>query len=273
MTITAGIIALNCEETIKLCLDSIHDHVDEIIIIFGAVEDYKKANPDRISTYPGHCIDNSISIAAQYPRVSYYYQNSLFKNKARMQNEILGRIGSDIYLRVDADEIWTEDAIKDVKWMFKIFKDLECLKIPGYHFWKSLDHIARGPQWDAAIPRVWRWNSNWKHPEGMKCGMNMFYDVINHEMRSEKELNTRELTLNPFFHLGYSDLIKPENIRAKITYYKYRGIEREHEVMDTWSNWKAGDRISPTHIQEEWIDEFPNHRLPEILRRYITPTH
>ena len=94
-TISLCMIVLNEEETLKRCLDSIHEHVDEIIIV------------DTGST------DNTLSIAKEYTPHIYQYKWQHHFGDAR--NYALDKATKDWVLQMDADEYFTRENAKKIR--------------------------------------------------------------------------------------------------------------------------------------------------------------
>ena len=259
MSITAGMIVLNGADTIKIALASIYDYVDKIIIVEGAVEDYAKNNPDMVNKPCGidgsdnlfNSVDDTIKIWNDFKRyhdpfdkleIIPHPSKRYWKNKNEMQNAIAEQVDTDLYLKVDADEIFTECDVEYMKRHFITDKDLYCIQILKHEFWKGLDTVACGGQWERPQARMWRWRKDFRHKLDAKTGFNYFVDENGTEVRnpSYKTLNLLEPLC---YHLGYAR--DEKQIMAKINYYKHRGIESN--VIDNFSNWKQGQPTNSTH--------------------------
>jgi hypothetical protein len=263
MSITAGMIVLNGADTIKLALTSIYEAVDKIIIVEGAVEDYAKNNVTMHDQ--GHSIDNTLEIINNFDdplnKIELVTIDHFWKNKNEMQNEIAKRVTTDLYLKVDSDEIFLESDIEYLKRNFTTDDNLWCISLLKYEFWKDLKTIACGGQWDRPQARIWRWRSDFRHPES-KTGFNHFIDKDGVEVKAP---NYKCLNLNEklCYHLGYCR--NSDQIRAKINYYKNRGIEVG--VTDNYSEWKEGMPTNSTHPIGTGVKPFDG-KLPKILQEY-----
>ena len=267
-TITAGMIVLNGADTIKLALTSIYESVDKIIIVEGAVEDYAKNNPNMVRKVDGqfHSIDNTYYEIVEFPDPLHkievvWNKERYWKNKNEMQNEIAKRVTTDLYLKVDSDEIFLESDIEYLKRNFTTDDKLWCISLLKYEFWKDLKTIACGGQWDRPQARMWRWRSDFRHPEN-KTGFNYFIDKDGVEVKAP---NYKCLNLNEklCYHLGYCR--NSDQIKAKINYYKNRGIE--NGVTDNYSEWKEGMPTNSTHPIGTGVKPFDG-KLPKILQEY-----
>jgi hypothetical protein len=259
---TAGIIVLNGMDTIKHTIKSIYDDVEKIIIVEGVVEDYARANPSLHKD--GHSIDEtleyikdkSLDPCNKIEVVSK--KNGLFKDKNEMQNEIAKRIKTELYIKVDADEVWKTSGLEYIRRLFDSTKDLTIAKIGYHHFWKGFKAVAVGGQWDSLVPRIWRWGPKFRHPS-QKGGFNFFNDEKGNRVGKPlyREVGILEKLV---YHLGYCR--GNEHISGKISYYKSRGIEKR--VNDNYSNWKEGMPTSSTHPNGTTAIEFKG-KLPIIL--------
>jgi glycosyltransferase involved in cell wall biosynthesis len=261
--ITAGIIVLNGIDTIDKCIASIYDAVDKIIIIEGAIAQYAGLNMDLVSSN-GHSIDGTYDYLKNLDdpanKIEVVTKDGCWKHKAEMQNEIAKRIMTELYLKVDADEIWKESDIEYGRRLFMLDKTLCILKIKMFHFWKNLDTIAVGGQWESLIPRMWRWNKSFHHDESDPRGFNYFIDELGKKV-ADPEYKIMNLMLQLCYHLGYCR--DDEQIRGKINYYKNRGIEVN--VKDNYTNWVPGQPTSSTHPDGTGTAKFIGI-LPKVLQ-------
>lgn len=269
--ITAGVIVLNGVDTLKVTLDSIYTAVDKIIVVEGVVEDYARENPTLHKE--GHSIDGTLDLIEQYPdyankievvKIEDVYSNREFwKNKNEMQNEIAKRIDTELYLKVDADELWKESDIEFVRRRFMAKRDVTVMYMQRWHFWKNLKTVAIGGQWDSAEPRAWRWNKDFRHPMNDKKGFNYFVDKDGKKV-NEDNYKCDRLMMRMHYHLGYCR--DDEHIIGKIRYYAGRGIERN--VKDRYTDWKPGQVTNSTHPDGTTAVEFVG-RLPIALDNSI----
>jgi len=260
--ITAGIIVLNGADTIERCLRSIYDHVEHIVIVEGVVADYAKQNPTLHDN--GRSVDATIATIMQFPdplkKIELVMEDKIWKNKNEMQNEIAKRVNTELYLKVDADEIWEE---KDIEYCRRIFiqdSKLTVMYMQRWHFWKNLQTVAVGGQWDCAEARMWRWTPGFHHDEEDKKGFNYLCDAAGVPVKSP-EYKTVQIMQRLHYHLGYCR--NEQHILGKIKYYANRGIESC--VEDNYSNWEPGKPTNSTHPRDTTAIPFRGE-LPPVLR-------
>lgn len=267
--ITAGVIVLNGVDTLKPTLDSIYSSVDKIIVVEGVVEDYAINNHKLINK--GHSIDGTLEFLEDYSdplnKVEVITIEDVFpkrksrywKNKNEMQNAIAERIKTEIYLKVDSDEVWKESDIEFVRRIFMAKSDLSVIYMQRWHFWKNLKTVAVGGQWDSAEPRAWRWRSDFHHDENAPGGFNYYVDKDGEKV-AEPKYKVVKLMIRMHYHLGYCRSDK--HIKGKINYYANRGIEQG--VKDNYTNWKPGQPTNSTHPRGTTAQNFIG-RLPIVL--------
>jgi len=267
--ITAGMIVMNGADVIKITLDSIYDSVEKIVIVEGAVYDYEKANPSHVDG--GHSVDCTLDAILNYPdplkkielvSVSDDFpdrKSNLWKNKNEMQNAIARRINTELYLKVDADEVWKESDIEYVRRLFMDDKDLTVLYMQRWHFWKNLQTVAVGGQWDSAEARAWRWKKDFRHNEDVKGGFNYYFDKDGKKV-ADPNYKCLKLMMRMHYHLGYCR--DEKHIEGKINYYANRGIEQN--VRNNYKNWTEGQPTNSTHPNGTTAQPFTG-RLPIAL--------
>lgn len=267
---TAGIIVLNGADVLKLTIDSIYHSVEKIIIVEGVVEDYAKQNPTHHSN--GHSVDGTFQLIRDYEdplnkielvTVEDVYSDRkipLWKNKNEMQNEIAKRIKTPLYIKIDSDEIWKESDLEYCKRLFLLDPKLTVIYMRRWHFWKNLNTVAVGGQWDCAEARMWRWNPSFHHTMIDKKGFNYLVDGEGKKV-SEPYYGTCTLTERMHYHLGYCR--KADHIIGKIKYYANRGIEQN--VKDNFTNWEPGKPTNSTHPNNTTAIPFSG-KLPFVLR-------
>ena len=265
LKITAGVIVLNAADTIYLALQSIYDSAEKIIVVEGAVERYAAANPDMVDNC--HSVDDTIEIVKNFPdpfkKIELITAKRLWKNKNEMQNEIAKRVETDLYLKVDADEIYTESDVEYMKRNFVLDESIWIMYILKYEFWKNLETIAIGGIWDRPQARMWRWRQDFHHNIDIPTGFNFFVDGNNKrvEAPSYKSLKMMEKLC---YHLGYVG--NTDRINAKINYYATRGIEKN--VANVFENWEDGKPTNSTNPDGTTAVKF-NGELPLLMKDWF----
>ena len=273
--ITAGIIVLNGVDTLKPTLDSIYSSVDKIIVVEGAVEDYAVNNSKLISD--GHSKDGTLEFLMEYPdhlnKIQVITIEDVFpkrktkcwKNKNEMQNSIADNIDTELYLKVDADEVWKQSDIEYIRRTFMKKPELDVIYMQRWHFWKNLQTVAVGGQWDSAEARAWRWRKDFRHNIDIKGGFNYFFDSNGNKV-AEPSYKTMKLMLRMHYHLGYCR--DDKHIKGKINYYANRGIEKN--VKDNYTSWQQGQPTNSTHPSGTTATPFVG-RLPIVLDKVNYP--
>ncbi len=243
LSLSVGTIVLNGAEWIKLGLKTIYPKAKEIIIVEGAVEDYAKNNPDMVKD-GCHSIDNTVEIIKNFPdpenKIKFFACNgSPWQNKQEMQNKIAENITGDIFLKQDSDECYLHKDVDRIVNEFESDPDLFIFRYKFNHFWHSFKQIAIGGQWESKMVRCWRWRDDFRY-QGRS-----FNVMVDKEGKSVDRPNykVKEVDDRLVFHMSYVSK-KPEMIRAKLNYYKNRGIETN--VKDTYTGWKRGNPTQPT---------------------------
>lgn len=262
--LSVGMIVYNDVEYIKYALDSIYDLAHEIIIVEGKVngfpgENYKSDDGtlEEINEF-GYKRD-------YFGKISIVRNNRCWRDKMEMQNEIAERATGDIYMKVDADEIWKKDDIRAILEMFEQDKDMTVLRVPFVHYWTNFTTEARdhGGKWSTLVPRFWRWNQSFRH----KRTFNVFVDEAGNrvwEPRYKVVSLEQEETKIACYHFGY---VKPlSKINIKLKYYATRGVEKFVDPK-RYEDWKVlTDRTQPTQDTESFAADIDFDVLPEIMK-------
>lgn len=265
LSITVGIICLNSADTIKYCIGSVYDSVDEILIVEGAVEHYVENNPEMVNE-KGGSVDDTVDIIKNFNdksnKIKILSFDKIYSNKQEMQNIIAENCSGDIYLKVDSDEVYKKEDLERIRSEFENDDDLWIFRYKFNHFWHNLENIAVGGQWETRMPRCWRWRKDFRYGDVKnKVGFDYFVDKDGDTVEYPK-YKTKEIDDKFVYHLSYAMQDK-KKIQAKINYYKNRGIEKN--VEDRWTNWKAGQESSCTHPRGTGVVKFRGE-LPEILK-------
>lgn len=246
-SITAGIIVYNGEDYIAESIKSIYFKVSKIVIVEGAVRGYASKSDST---------DKTIEILRNFPdpmnKIEIVRKKGFWKDKIQMQNEIAKRVDTDFYLKLDHDEIWTDELLAKSMNEFLFDPELMILKVPFTHFWLSMSRIAKdsGGKWTACQPRLWRWKEGFRHEKSF----NYFQDSKTDFRKVQSPFFKEKVLEDNFgiFHFGY---VKPKDqLLQKIKYYKNRGIERY--VVDTVSEWSEGKPTQPTQKVRSWSEKF-----------------
>lgn len=237
-TLSVGMIAFNAATYLREALDSVYEIASEIIIVEGAVRgmwDY--ANADGSSTDATRHIIATYHDPGKKITLVTPPEGRRWESKMDMQNAIAERVTGEIYLKLDADEVWKSRDLLRMLDLFREDPNLDVLKVGFWHFWTSFGTVATGGgQWESKIPRLWRWRSGFHHGPSF----NYFVDESGIKV-DEPNYKVRIVDERIVYHFGY---VQPVGyVQAKIGYMANRGIERR--VEDTYSNWLPGQVTQP----------------------------
>ncbi len=143
--ISAVIITRNEEENIGKCLAAVQQVAEEIIIV------------DSLST------DNTIEIAKNFGAKIF---SSEWKGFGLQKNLGLGYAANNYVLALDADEVLTDEAIDEIKYLkLNGLNGVYELPLLNFYFGKFLKHGLEYPNYKKRLfdkTKVW-WNENFVH--------------------------------------------------------------------------------------------------------------
>jgi len=256
--ISAGIIVYNGADYLEYAVKSIYSVVNQIIIVEGAVKGY---------AIKPNSTDETIKIVEKLKQFDVLNKiefvqskkGKFWNDKIEMQNEIAKRVTGDYYVKVDHDEIWKPETLVDVINMMENNKQISIVRMPFNHFWLNFKTVAKdaGGKWSTQHPRVWRWNTGFRHLKSFN-----FFNNLN---KDGQKVGEPYVTEHPYvgdciYHFGY--VRKIDTLQNKIKYYKNRGIETF--VTDTVSGWQKGMPTQPTQKVKSWDEPFGGV-LPRVL--------
>ena len=262
--IIAGILAFNCNDYIDTVIRSIYESVDKIIIVEGCVN-----GNECNATKDYHSIDGTFEyltgndIYDPENKIKIFLRsNRPWHDKVEMQNKIASTFqDNDIYIKVDADEVWDIENLNKVINYLKVNANIDIIRMTFLHFWTSFNIIARdaGGKWKTKHQRVWRVRKGFHH-------LNSFNYFIDKNGNIVSESNYREFiwNLKPIYHFGYAR--ESKYVDQKLKYYKHRGIEN-HVDVNIYNKWKKlTDKTQPTQTVRSWAEEYDKNLLPDIMK-------
>jgi glycosyltransferase involved in cell wall biosynthesis len=255
--ITAGMIVYNGEDYMDYAISSVYKHIYQLIIVEGAVKKYSNepnSTDKTLEIIMKHKINDKVG------KVTAVIADKLWNDKIEMQNVIAKNIKGNIYLKLDHDEIWNIETLKDAVMEFYNDNKLTVLRMPYYHFWLNFQTIAKdaGGKWSTCHPRLWRWNPDFHHT----VSFNHFRDANNIPV-SDPAYKVKDFQGGKIYHFGYVRELK--TLQNKIHYYSIRGIEKF--VVDTVTPYSDGKPTQPTQRVDSWAEPF-NEILPEIIKEH-----
>ncbi len=271
LTVSVGILAYNSMDYLPYLIKNIYDVADQILIVEGAVKDMGKHNTNNWHSNDGtyewltEYGDNNLNDPYGKILIIAKSDNKPWDNKIEMQNQIAGRITKDIYIKMDADEFWSVNNIKDIIDYMQKKTCVDVIRMPFVHLWTSFSLQAKdaGGKWCTKPPRVWRWRPGFRHLKSFNFFVDKNKDNINVD---EPFYRVIEWNGEPVYHFGYVRTLK--RIEEKLQYYKFRGVERIVKEK-VYINWKdLGDSTQPTQDVRSWAEKFDKETLPDILKSH-----
>lgn len=234
-------IALNEEEFIASSLASVikHPHIKRVAVVEGAVKLFSHA-----CTEEGLSIDKTQEQVYKASKLKngqkiIYSRYGWAKDKSELRNHALYLLGDvDYVLVVDADEVWSTEDLDKLIQGIKDNPDASILRFKFHHFWKKINQVAVGGQWNSMMFRCFKYLDKSLHWDRHETA------VVNGEGTLLSDSGKTSVIDDVFvYHLGY--MKKEKNVQDKLEYYKKR--DTQLNVKDTFTHWKKGDPTSPTH--------------------------
>lgn len=235
-------IALNEEKFIASSLRSIikHPNVKKVAVVEGAVNLFAHA-----ASQDGMSIDKTNQEVIKVTKEKHggkivFERHGWAVDKSELRNRALHLLGEDIdyVLVVDADEIWDTKELDKLVQAMKNKPRAGALFFSFYHFWKQVDTIAVGGQWESQMFRCFKFENKklkWKHHATPVVDEDGKFINVTDGSESLADVHVH--------HLGY---LKDENrIKEKLEFYTKR--DKHLTVVNTWSDWEKGKPTQPTH--------------------------
>jgi len=235
-------ICLNEENFIFPSITSVlkHPNIAKIAVVEGLVEQ-NEHTPNKGGLSADGTKNEVLRAIEQDDEGKIIYDRyGLAGNKSELRNRGLELVGKDMdyILVVDGDECWKhEDLDKLIKYA-QSYPKATVLYPKFLHFWKSPNLIAVDGQWEAKLFRFFRYEDKSLHWELHETPVVNKDGILIDALGDEEDLEDVHV-----YHYGY---MKPaERIKEKLLYYKKR--DNDLDVVDTFTDWKEGDKTSPTH--------------------------
>jgi len=254
LTLGVGMIAYDIGDWVGRAIENAAQYADELYIVHGRCADFPEApHGDQ------HTIEeiNEAVEKVDIPVTLHFCGANVPKNKVELQNIIAGMVEADIYMKQDADEFWRPEDVRHVMGLFCDESPPDIVKVNWVHFWKNLKTIAAdaGGKWTTKHPRFWRWRDGFSHT----FTHNNFCDTKGELIEDPEYVEV--MAGVTCYHTGYARTV--EQVQRKLAFYKARNIEGV--VIDTFTDWKPGDRTQTTQNIRSWAEKFEGE-LPEILK-------
>ena len=270
MKITAAMIVLNGDHVLHESIESIYKYVDEIVIAEGPVEYWQSQGVETSTDETNEILNNFAD-----PDNKIKIIHSKYKEKDQQFSAALSLMTKkpEYLLQVDADEVWTDDSLSNLK-------NLLCSKKPtsiGIHsntFVGGFDRVISGfEEKTDNFLRVFKWENGCKfithRPPTIQYENGERTRERNH-IDSDEARDHYEISM---CHYSY---VWPSQVKAKIEYYKTK-VSMQNCIPDFYENYWLPWTTSPT-IEEKWnieknilgMHEFkPDIRGPAFTKPYV----
>lgn len=270
MRICAAMIVLNGDHVLQQSLESIYNHVDEILIAEGPV-DFWYTKGITSST------DKTLDIIKGFhdPNKKIKFISSHYQEKDHQFSAALSLMSKDpdYLLQVDADEVWTEKSLQN---LYKLLYERKPISV-GIHsntFVGGFERVISGfEEKTDNFYRIFKWEPNCKfvthrpptisYIDGNKTG------GIGH-VDSDEARDYYDVSM---CHYSY---VWPSQVKSKIEYYKAK-VSMQNCIPDFYENyWLPWTKTNS--LEEKWniekkilgMHEFkPEIRGPAFTKQYV----
>ena len=269
MRITAAMIVLNGDHVLEESLRSIYDHVDEIVIAEGPVKYWQ----DRGIT---SSTDDTLRILNDFhdPDGKVKWVSSRYSEKDQQFQAAINLMSNspDYLLQVDADEVWTEDSLRNLR---KLLLDRRptSIGVHSYTFVGGFDRIIGGFEENTDnFLRVFKWEDGCKfvthRPPTISYSNGQRTGGIGHIDSDE----ARDYYGISMCHYSY---VWPSQVKSKIEYYRSK-VSMQNCIPDFyekyWLPWVQAETLDKKWSIEKKIEgmhEFkPEVRGPAYTKPY-----
>ncbi|OGV45528.1 MAG: hypothetical protein A2X46_09160 [Lentisphaerae bacterium GWF2_57_35] len=165
MRFSVGMIVFNAELFLEACLEAIYDFAHQILIVEGSVPQARwDADPS------GRSRDRTLEILRAFPDPQHKIKlvaSQAWNHKDDMVNACLPEVTGDYLMHLDADEIWTSEALSRLREELQKDPSITCVEFAPHHFWHRFETVLVDGHWDAPFMRVFKFEpgARWKSHE------------------------------------------------------------------------------------------------------------
>lgn len=244
MKISAAMIVLNGDHVLQQSLASIYDFVDEIVIAEGPVKFWQSKGITKST-------DNTLEIIKSFhdPSRKIKLISSQYEEKNEQFTAALNLLSSNpnYLLQVDADEVWTEESLKNLK---NLLQDRQPVSV-GIHsntFVGGFDRVISGFEENTDnFLRVFKWEDECKfithRPPTIR------YKDGN-QTRGKNHIDSDEARDYYNISMCHYSYVWPSQVKSKIEYYKAK-VSMQNCIPDFYENYWLPWTKSTT-IEEKW---------------------
>jgi len=162
---SVGMIVFNAELFLEACLSSIYDFAHEILIVEGSCPQARwDANPQGVSR------DRTLEIIRSFPDPQHKIKliaSQAWEHKDEMVNAYAAHVTGDYLFHVDSDEIWTKEALEQIRQILARDPSITCLEFNPLHFWHNFQTVTAGGHWEEPFMRIFKFapGARWRSHE------------------------------------------------------------------------------------------------------------
>lgn len=250
-TLSCAMIVQDESSIIGYSIESVLQCCDEVIIIDGISQDNTE-----------HIIKAKAKDLGCEQKLKYF--KNRFVNFNEQRNYYLKHASCDFLMYLDADEIITEEHIKNIR---KRMETHELILIKSHHFYIDFYHIITSGNWDYSflMPRCFRNLKGKLSYTPYTAGKGDHELMVNIQTPCRNYWMGKSIVCEKdeavVYHYGYA-LSKDKQIKKMKTYMQYAKTEvKMHPYFDE-QIWKEGINPNPLMIQQF------NGRHPEIMKNH-----
>lgn len=214
--------------------------VKKVIIVEGADKKYPNASADGLSTDETKGIIDKL--VNRYKDRIIYERMGWVEGKERLRQRCLELAEYHNLvdwntlmtwgLFVDGDEVWSDEAWKELVSTIRSNKKSGVILFKHLHFWKKSDLLAVGSQWDSRLFRCFRFAEK---------GLEIKQHASEPRIASNQGVGDKYgVVINDFIKLHHYGAMKDDaDIKDKLDFYRTR--DTKLNVVDTWTDWKEGN--------------------------------
>jgi hypothetical protein len=214
MRLTAAMIVLNGDHVLKESLKSIYDHVDEIVIAEGPVQYWQ----DRGLTTSTD-LTNNILDEFPDPDKKLRVIHSQYTEKDQQFSAALSLMTKtpEYLLQVDADEVWTQESISNLKTLLEKEKPIS-VGIHSNTFVGGFDRVISGfEEKTDNFLRVFRWESGCRFVTHRPPTIQY---ANGERTRGQTHIDSDEARDMYQISMCHYSYVWPSQVKAKIEYYR-----------------------------------------------------
>jgi len=256
MRLTAAMIVLNGDHVLKESLESIYEHVDEIVIAEGPVRYWQ----DRGVTTSTDMTNDILSNFAD-PDKKIRILHSQYEEKDQQFSAAIAMMTSspDYLLQVDSDEVWTQESIMNLKTMLKDKRPIS-VGIHSNTFVGGFERVISGfEEKTDNFLRVFRWGDGCKFITHRP-------PTIEYEnggrTRGRTHIDSDEARDMYQISMCHYSYVWPSQVKNKIDYYKAK-VSHHNCIPDFYENYWL-PWVKAQTIEEKWQIELKIHGMHEF---------